>query len=134
MKKSRHNYKLSDEEFLNILQENGGLFSATAKAIQRKYKLRYSRQAVRERAQKHPEFLKELEEENIEKAHLTILDLMKQGKDLNIRFKAARFYVQTKGKAEFNTIQEEKSHQEFKVQLIKIRDKTYEFLTPWKER
>jgi hypothetical protein len=130
----KHNYKLTDAQFLEILSANGGLFGITAKAIQRKYKIAYSRQAVRERAQNHPEFLKELVEENIETSHLSILQLMKQNKDLNTKFKAARFYALTKGKAEFNTILEEKPQHELKEQLIKIGNNVLKFLTPWKER
>jgi hypothetical protein len=134
MSKSKHNHKLSDEEFLGILRENGGLYGATAKAIQKKHKIPYSRQAVRERALKHPESLKEMEEENMEMVHMTILELIKQKKDLNICFKAARFYALTKGKAEFNTMQEEAPQQEFKEQVIKIGKYECRFRVPWKQR
>jgi hypothetical protein len=53
-----------------------------------------------------------------------MLELMEQGKDTNIRFKAARFYAQTKGKAEFNSVREGKPQNAFKVQVIKIGNKT----------
>jgi len=130
----KHNYKLTDEEFLEILRLNSGLFSSTAKAIQRKYNIPYTRQAARDRARNHPEFLSEVEQENLESAHLSILQLLRQNKDLNIKFKAARFYAQTKGKAEFNSILENKTQYELKEQVIKIGNTVLKFLTPWKER
>jgi hypothetical protein len=48
----KQNYKLTDEEFDAIYRENFGLCALTAKAIQKQYGIKYSRQAVRERADK----------------------------------------------------------------------------------
>jgi len=129
---SKHNHKLSDSEFLEILRAHGGLFGETAKAIKNKYKISYSRQAARDRALSHPEILREIEEENVEKAHKSLIELISQKKDLNIRFKAARYYTQTKGKEQFNTLHPQKIEHEYKEQIIKIGKDVLRFLTPWK--
>jgi len=49
----KQNYKLTDEEFDEIFRENFGLCALTAKAIEKKYGIKYSRQAVRQRAEKY---------------------------------------------------------------------------------
>ncbi len=49
----KQNYKLTDEEFDEIYKENFGLCALTAKAIEKKYDIKYSRQAVRERSEKY---------------------------------------------------------------------------------
>jgi hypothetical protein len=49
----KQNYKLTDEEFDRIYRENFGLCALTAKAIEMKYGIKYSRQAVRQRAEKY---------------------------------------------------------------------------------
>jgi len=49
----KQNYKLTDEEFDEIYRENFGLCALTAKAIEKKYGIKYSRQAVRQRAEKY---------------------------------------------------------------------------------
>jgi hypothetical protein len=126
--------KITDEQFLEILAENGGLVSITARAIQKKYGIAYSRQAVHERAQKHPDFLKKLEDENIDIAHLALIELMKQKNNLEVRFKTARYYAQTKGKEQFNSKLEEKPPYELKEQIIQIGNNVLRFLTPWKEK
>ena len=133
MKELKHNYKLNDEEFLAILRKNCGLFGPTAIAIQKKYKIPFSRQAVRDRANKYPELLQELQEEGIDQAHLTFLELMKQTKDPNIRFKAARFYAQTKGKVEFN-IKEADDPEAQKVQAFKIGETILRFVKSWNKK
>lgn len=48
--KHKPNYKLSEEQFLEILSKNKNSYATTAKAIRTKYKICFSRQAVRERA------------------------------------------------------------------------------------
>ncbi len=49
----KQNYKLTDEEFDAIYRENFGLCALTAKAIEKQYGIKYSRQAVRERSKKY---------------------------------------------------------------------------------
>jgi hypothetical protein len=52
MSAEKQNYKLTDAEFDAIYRENFGLCALTAKAIEKQYGINYSRQAVRERADK----------------------------------------------------------------------------------
>jgi hypothetical protein len=49
----KQNYKLTDAEFDEIYKENFGLCALTAKAIEKKYGIKYSRQAVRQRSEKY---------------------------------------------------------------------------------
>ena len=60
--KENYNGKLTDEQFLEILMENEGMYSLTAKAIQKKYGIRFTRQSVRERAQNFAEELATMDE------------------------------------------------------------------------
>ena len=94
MKKRR---KISDIEFLNILRENGGLFARTAKAIQAKFAIKYSRQAVRDRAKKFRDELNDIEEENLDVAEEGLHILMICS-DSRVRLKAIEFYLKNKGK------------------------------------
>jgi hypothetical protein len=55
MSSEKQNYKLTDEEFDAIYRENFGLCALTAKAIEKQYGIKYSRQAVRQRAEKYTE-------------------------------------------------------------------------------
>jgi hypothetical protein len=126
--------KIPDNEFCKIFSENGGLYTKTSVAIEKKFNIPYSRQAVFERAQRYPELLKEIEEKNIEIAHNAFIELMQQKDNLEVRFKTARYYAQTKGKAQFNTKLEEKPPYELKEQIIKIGNNVLKFLTPWKEK
>jgi hypothetical protein len=50
MLNQKQTHKLPGEQFRNILAANNYNFAVTAKAIQKKYKINYSRQAVRQRA------------------------------------------------------------------------------------
>ena len=89
--------KLSDSEFLKILRENAGIFARTSKAIEKKFGIKYSRQAVRERALKHPDELKDIEEENLDVAESGLHSLMRS-KDERIKLKACLDYLKTKGR------------------------------------
>jgi len=94
MKKKR---KISDLEFLTVLRENGGLFARTAKAIQTKFGISYSRQAVRDRAMKFHTELNDIEEENVDTAEEGLFLLIKNP-DPRIQFKAIEFYLKNKAK------------------------------------
>jgi hypothetical protein len=89
--------KLTDEAFLSILRENGGLYAVTAKAISETYAVTYTRQAVRQRALEHPEELKDIEEEMADIAEEGLQSLMKD-QDPRIKIDAIKFYLKTKGK------------------------------------
>lgn len=90
--------KLSDEAFLAILRENGGLYARTAKAIEEQHSVTFSRQAVRQRALEHPDELKDIEEEVADSAESGLQTLMKDP-DPRIKIDAIKFYLKTKGKS-----------------------------------
>ena len=52
--------KVSEKEFWEILRENAGLYSRTARAIEKQFNVSYSRQAVKERAEKDMERLNDI--------------------------------------------------------------------------
>jgi len=89
--------KISDEAFLSILRENGGLYAVTAKAIEGKFGISYSRQAVRQRALDHPEEVADIEDEAKDIAEEGLISLMKD-EDKKIKLDAIKFYLGTKGK------------------------------------
>jgi hypothetical protein len=89
--------KISDEQFLSILRENAGLYSKTAKAIQEKFSISYSRQAVRDRAASFPEDVKDIEEENLDIAEEGLHSLAKSNNE-TIKLKACELILKTKGK------------------------------------
>lgn len=106
------------------------MYGLTAIAIQKKYGIPYTRQAVRERALRHPDFIKELEEENFEIVNLTFLELMKQKENLYVRLNTAKFYATTKCKEQFNTRFDEKPKTELKQQVIRIGKSVLRFFVP----
>ncbi len=89
--------KLSDEAFLSILRENAGLFANTAKAIEEKYGINYSRQAVRQRALDHKDVLEDIEDEALDIAEAGMLTLSRSQNE-DTKFKACQFILKTKGK------------------------------------
>lgn len=89
--------KISDEAFLSILRENGGLYAVTAKAIEAKFGINYSRQAVRQRALEHPEEIADIEDEAKDIAEEGLKTLM-QDQDARIKLDAIKFYLGTKAK------------------------------------
>ena len=89
--------KISDEQFLSLLRENAGLFARTAKAIQKQFGIKYSRQAVRDRAAHFPEEVKDIDEENLDVAEEGLHSLMRS-KNEPIKFASIKLYLSTKGK------------------------------------
>jgi len=49
---NKHNYKITDEQFIEMLQETNGKLSLVPKAIYNNYGITYSRQGVHDRAKK----------------------------------------------------------------------------------
>lgn len=88
--------KLSDKEFWTILRKNAGLFARTARAIEKEFGISYSRQAVRERAEKQPELLADILEETVDIAEEGLHDLMRSSLP-NIKLKAIELYLKSKG-------------------------------------
>jgi len=89
--------KISDEQFLSVLRENAGLYARTARAIEKQFGVEYSRQAVRYRAEKFPEELTDIAEENLDIAEEGLLSLMRKGSE-SVRLRAIEIYLKTKGK------------------------------------
>lgn len=89
--------RLSDKEFWSILRENAGLYARTARAISKVFGMSYTRQSVKERAEKKPDLLNDILEENFDIAEEGLHSLMRS-KNENIRFRAVEFFLKTKGK------------------------------------
>ena len=89
--------KLSDAQFFGILRENAGLFARTARAIQSQYNVAYTRQAVQDRARKHPEVLADIDEENLDIAEEGLNSIMRS-KSETIRLDAVKFFLKHKGR------------------------------------
>ena len=89
--------KISDEQFLSVLRENGGLFARTARAIEKQFNIKYSRQAVRDKADNFPEELLDIAEENLDIAEEGLLSIMRS-KNEQVRLRAIELYLKTKGK------------------------------------
>ena len=77
--------KLSEEQFWSMLRKNCGIYFKTAKAIREKYKIKYSRQAVRDRALSKPDLLKDIREQNIDKAE-DVLHCLMTSDDENVQY------------------------------------------------
>lgn len=88
--------KLSENEFWTILRKNAGLYARTARAIQNEFGISYSRQAVRDRAEKCPDLLNDILEETVDIAEEGLHDLMRSPLP-NIRLKAIELYLKSKG-------------------------------------
>jgi hypothetical protein len=93
----KHNYKLTDEEFLTALRDNNGMYAPTARAIEEKYGISYSRQAVRDRAQGFPEELKLIREHIVEICETELLKCLMQNDDMKLKLKAAIFMLNSIG-------------------------------------
>lgn len=89
--------KVSEKEFWEILRENAGLYSRTARAIEKQFNVSYSRQAVKERAEKDLERLSDIEDQNFDVAEEGLHSLMRS-KNEKIKLDSTRFYLKTKGK------------------------------------
>ena len=90
-------HKLTDEEFWSILRDNGGIYSRTARAIQRKYGVSYTRQSVYERAKAKPDLLEDIVEEAIDIAEEALFALIRTGQPAT-RLEAIKFFLKYQGK------------------------------------
>jgi hypothetical protein len=89
----KYNYKVSDEEFLNALKQNFCLYSETARYINEKYGIAFSKQAVQQRAKKFEQEIRQYKDEIRDLAHRTIFEAIKQDKDMKLRYRAAIFML-----------------------------------------
>jgi len=58
--------KVSDNEFWAILRENAGIYARTARAIENHFNVSYSRQAVKDRAEKDMDRLNDIRDQNFD--------------------------------------------------------------------
>ncbi len=89
--------KLTDKQFWSILREGAGIYGRTVCLIKKEYDVDISRQAVRDRALKDPDQLKDIKGQNIDIAEEGLHSLMRS-KNETIRFKAVQFYLKTIGR------------------------------------
>ena len=89
--------KISDKKFLAVLRANGGLYTRTARAITEKYGFSYTRQAVAQRAAKFTAEQLDIQEENLDVAEETIINIMRSP-DRKTALRAADIYLKAKGK------------------------------------
>jgi hypothetical protein len=92
MKKNKHNYKLTDEQFLEAYRACEGNCSQTSKYIQDHFKIPYSKQAVQDRAENFPDEVEKMyslmDNQSITKI-MTFAD--NENNDIKLR---SRLYVQ----------------------------------------
>lgn len=91
------NRKISDKEFLATLRECAGLYARTARMIEVEFGIKYSRQAVRARAEQFKEELEDIEQQNIDIAEEGLHSLMRS-KNERVKLRAIELYLKTKGK------------------------------------
>lgn len=89
--------KITDKQFWTVLRKNAGLYARTARAIEKEFGISYSRQAVRDRAEKNPDLLFDILEENIDIAEEGLHDLMRSALP-NVKLKAIELFLKSKAK------------------------------------
>jgi len=97
--KDNINTKVTDEQFIETLTENDGMFALTAKAIQKKYNVSYTRQAVYQRAQNFAEELATMDEELIDTADKNIRKFLNNDADPERQFKMTIYVLNNRGAA-----------------------------------
>lgn len=88
--------KLSNKKFWAILRKNGGLYARTARAIEKEFGIKMTRQSVRVRAERDPKLLQDILDESVDLAEEGLQDLMRSPLP-NIRLKAIELYLKAKG-------------------------------------
>jgi hypothetical protein len=99
-------HRLSNKEFWECLSEAGGLYARCARIINEKYCMSFTRQAVRERAEKDPDQLMQIVETTLDVAEEKYLQLFESTNE-RIKLKALQFYLRTKGKDRGYTLRDE---------------------------
>lgn len=89
--------KVTEAQFWNILAKNYGLYSRTARAIEKEFNCTMHRSSVKERAEKHPERLQDIEEEGYDSMEGGFKELMEDD-DKRIKLDAIKSYAKFKGK------------------------------------
>ena len=88
-----YSYKLSDEELIETLNENNGIYSRAARAIEQKYGITITRQSVQERAIRLGRQLINEREELKDYAKDAIFQSVTQNKDMKLKLKTAIFIL-----------------------------------------
>ena len=119
--------KVSDNEFWEILRENAGIYARTARAIEKQFNIQYSRQAVKERAEKDSERLNDIREQNFDVAEEGLMSLMRS-KAERIKLDSIKFYLERKGKDRGYSQRQEVTGADgmptnFQIEIIKREDK-----------
>jgi len=113
--------KITDEQFFAALRESAGLYARASRIIEKEYGVSYTRQSVKERAERHPEILKDIESENHDIAEEGLHSLMRS-KNERIRFQSVQFYLKTKGKdrgyVERSEIHQETTYKSLDINII----------------
>ena len=89
--------KVTDKELWAALEANSGLLSRTARALEKKLGITYTRQAVKERAEKDMERLNDIREQQIDIAEDSLIKLIRS-EDERVQFQAVKYYLSTIGK------------------------------------
>jgi len=90
--------KISDAVFWECMAEACGMYSRAGKIMEQKHGIVLSRQAVKDRADKQPELLKQCREITVEIAEEVIQVAMRQKGDIRSRLDAAKFVLKHLGK------------------------------------
>ncbi len=129
--------KVTPSQFEEAIRKTGGLYSATANYIKKKWKIDISRTAIKYRAESMPELLQEVREAAKDKAESVVFELMGAKNDA-IKFKSATYYLDRlgtdrgyiiKSKVDHTTKGESLNNQEFDFsKLSKSEKKKYKEL------
>jgi len=104
--------KISDKEFFTILRENAGLYARTARAIRKQFDIGYTRQAVRQRAEKNIEELNDILDESFEVAEDGLHSIMRS-KNERLRLEACKFQIKRR-----ENVYDDKTPTSFEVTII----------------
>lgn len=101
--------KIGDKQFWAILRKNGGLYARTARAIEKEFGVKMTRQSVRVRAERNPQLLNDILEESVDIAEEGLQDLMRSTLP-NIRLKAIELFLKSKGGTRGYSVKDSVTH------------------------
>lgn len=89
---SNHGRKVTEAQFWLFMKKGAGIYAKVARLIRNELGIGFTRQAVKARAEKNPQKLKDVREEVKDIAEEGLIDLMEL-KDDRIKLKAIEFYL-----------------------------------------